>query len=55
MEAESPKDPMEPLRREPESVRKVIEKVLILESERLYQEKPHINDDILRIVKEIIQ
>jgi hypothetical protein len=49
------KDPMEPLRRDPQEIRDVLAQVLKLEAERLYQERPHINDDILRIVKEVIK
>lgn len=45
---------MEPLRREPSEVRNIIERVLRLEAERLFQERPHVNDDILRIVKEVV-
>lgn len=47
-------DPMEPLRRDPAEVRDIISKVLKLEAERLFQERPHINDDILRIIKEVV-
>jgi hypothetical protein len=54
METIHPQDPMEPLRREPSEVRNIIERVLKLEAERLFQERPHINDDILRIIKEAV-
>ena len=54
METIDPYDPMEPLRREPSEVRNIIERVLRLEAERLFQERPHVNDDILRIVKEVV-
>lgn len=54
METIDPHDPMEPLRREPSEVRNIIERVLRLEAERLFQERPHVNDDILRIVKEVV-
>lgn len=47
-------DPMEPLKRDPAEVRNIIAKVLTLEAERLFQERPHINDDILRIIKEVV-
>lgn len=54
METVDPQDPMEPLRREPSEVRNIIERVLKLEAERLYLERPHINDDVLRIIKETV-
>lgn len=54
MEPVDPQDPMEPLRREPSEVRNIIERVLKLEAERLYLERPHINDDVLRIIKEAV-
>jgi len=36
----------------PDNVQKIARRVLQLESERLYQDKPHINDDIANIVEE---
>jgi hypothetical protein len=54
METVDLQDPMEPLRREPIEIRNIIERVLKLEAERLYQERPHINDDVLRIIKEAV-
>lgn len=54
MEEEKTIDPMEPLRRDPADVRGIITRVLKLEAERLYLERPHINDDILRIIKEVV-
>lgn len=54
MKEEKAIDPMEPLKRDPVEVRDIITRVLTLEAERLYLERPHINDDILRIIKEVI-
>jgi len=54
METIDPQDPIEPLMREPSEVRSIIQRVLKLEAERLFQERPHINDDILRIIKEAV-
>jgi hypothetical protein len=54
MEAIDSQDPIEPLMREPSEVRSIIQRVLKLEAERLFQERPHINDDILRIIKEAV-
>jgi len=48
-------DPLEPLKREPEEYKTIIKKILELESERLYQRQPHLNDDIIRIIKEVIR
>ena len=47
-------DALEPLKTgSPETV-KIITRVLTLEKERLYQRAPHLNDDVLRIIKEEI-
>ncbi len=46
---------LEPLRRDPECVRTIIKQVLQLEQERLYQQKPHLNDDVVRIIKEEVR
>lgn len=46
----------EPITSAPTEVRLIIERVLKLEKERLYQRTPrHINDDILAIIKETVQ
>ena len=55
MESEKDLDPLEPLKREPDEYRTIIKKILELESERLYQRQPHLNDDIIRIIKDIIR
>ena len=45
----------EPITSAPSEVREIIERVLKLEKEKLYQRFPrNINDDILKIVKEAI-
>jgi hypothetical protein len=54
METIDTQDPIEPLMREPSEVRIIIQRALKLEAERLFQERPHINDDILRIIKEAV-
>lgn len=43
-----------PIDEAPEHVQKIIMKVLLLERERLYQQRPHIIDDITRIVKDAV-
>ncbi|MGK7927881.1 MAG: hypothetical protein AB4290_22030 [Spirulina sp.] len=45
----------EPITSAPSEVQEIIERVLKLEKEKLYQRFPrNINDDILKIVKEVI-
>lgn len=43
---------LEPLRRDPEHLRIIIRRILELEQERLYQQKPHLNDDVVKVIKE---
>ena len=46
----------EPILNAPEDVRKIIDRVLKLERDKLYQRNPrNINDDVLTIIKEAIQ
>jgi len=52
---DGPLDAFEPLKTGPEHIRKIIEKVLVLEQERLYQKAPHLNDDVLRVIKEEVK
>jgi hypothetical protein len=47
-------DAFQPLKDGPQQVRNIIERVLKLEQERLYQHAPRINDDVLRVIKEEI-
>lgn len=49
------KNPVEPLKREPKEIREIITRVLKLEGERLYQRQPHVNEDIIKIIKEEIR
>jgi len=55
MESETEQDMLEPLKRGPDDLKKIIKRVLELESERLYQKQPHLNDDVVRIIKEEIK
>lgn len=48
-------DALQPLKEAPEEIRKIIERVLRLEQERLYQKLPKLNDDVLRVIKEEIR
>ncbi|ACK67177.1 conserved hypothetical protein [Rippkaea orientalis PCC 8801] len=46
----------EPITNAPSEIREIMERVLKLEKDKLYMKTPRsINDDILRIVKEVIQ
>lgn len=46
----------EPITNAPPEVRRIIEQVLQLEKDKLYLKTPrNINDDILRIIKEVVQ
>jgi uncharacterized protein (UPF0335 family) len=46
----------EPIDSAPEETRQIIERVLRLEKDKLYQRNPrHITDDVLSIVKEIVR
>ena len=48
-------DALEPLKRDPEATRNIIKRVLKLEHERLNQQRPHLNEDVIRIVKEEVK
>jgi hypothetical protein len=54
-EKESKIDPLEPIKSAPEEVASVIKQVLKLEHDHLYQDRPRINDDILKIIKNEIK
>ncbi len=54
--ASSMNDVQEPITSAPPEVRQIIELVLQAEKDKLYMKIPrHINDDILKIVKEEVQ
>ena len=48
------KDPLTPISDAPARSEEVIRRVLQLESERLYQDRPHVIEDIELIVKQAI-
>jgi hypothetical protein len=49
-------DVQEPITSAPIEVRRIIERVLVAEKDKLYMKNPrNINDDILKIVKEEVQ
>ncbi len=46
----------EPITNAPAEVRQIIDRVLQLEKDKLYQRSPrNINEDILKIIKEVVQ
>jgi hypothetical protein len=45
----------EPIVTAPPEVKQIIQEVLEIEKDRLYKRAPKINDDILKIIKEVIQ
>ena len=47
--------PMEPMNSASNEVKTIIREVLRLEAEKLYQKKPHINADVVRIIKEAVK
>lgn len=49
-------DIQEPILNAPPEIRQIIQQVLAAEKDKLYMKNPrHINDDILRIIKESIR
>ena len=54
-EEERQADALEPLRNCEPHIKRIIERVLIIEKERLYQKVPHLNEDVLRIIKEEVK
>lgn len=48
-------DPAAPIKEASKEVRAIIVEVLKLERERLYEERPRLNSDVVNIVKEVIQ
>lgn len=46
---------LEPLLQGPEHVKAIIMRILTLERERLYQQRPHLNEDVIRIIKEEVK
>lgn len=44
-----------PITSAPPEVKQIIGRVLQIEKDRLYKKTPRINDDILKIIKEVVQ
>ncbi len=54
-EIESLGNPFDPISSAPEEIKNLIIKILKLENERLYEERPRLRDEIMQIVKEEIK
>lgn len=54
MNERTPKDPLSPISDAPPHIEEIIRRVLQLESERLYQDRPHVIEDIELIVKKAV-
>ena len=48
-------DPMAPFKEAPDEIKTIIKKVLNFEKERLYQKRVRFNDEITKIIKEVIK
>lgn len=55
MDRENTLDVMQPIREASPLVERIIKRVLELEHAKLYLEKPHVIDDLLRIIKEEVK
>lgn len=55
MSSDKKNDPSEPVRTAPPEVQQIIKEVLDLEKEKIYQHQPHINSDIINIIKRAVQ
>lgn len=55
MSQENTLDVMQPIREASPVVKRIIKRVLELEHEKLYLEKPHVIEDLLRIIKEEVK
>jgi|GEM_PF-3581541 len=47
--------PLDPINNAPSEITKIIKRILRLEKDKLSQKKPHINSDIIKVIKEEIQ
>jgi hypothetical protein len=52
---ETKKDPLEPYNSASDEIKKIIKRVLQAEKDKLYQKRPQILDDVIRIIKEEIK
>jgi len=50
-----PTDPTEPMTSAPEEVQELMKRVLLIEKQKLHQERPNVNDDIVRAIKDVIK
>jgi len=49
------KQALEPLESAPPEIKKIIKRVLKMEQEKIYEKKPHLNSDIIKFIKEVVQ
>ena len=49
------KDPLRPIKEAPREVYEIIQKVLKLERDWLYSNRPRVKEDVVNIVKEVIR
>ena len=49
--ADEPINPLQPINTAPEQVRNILKKVLQLEKERLYDNRPRLIEDVVTIIK----
>jgi hypothetical protein len=50
-----PTDPSEPMRNAPPDIQDLMKRVLIIEKQKIHLARPHVNDDIVRAIKEIVK
>lgn len=48
-------DPTAPVREAPPEIKKIIIEVLKLERDRLYEDRPRLNSEIINIIKDAVQ
>lgn len=49
------KKPIEPFESAPAEIKEIMKRILELEKERLYEQRPRINSDIVNIIKDVIK
>lgn len=48
-------DPLEPIKSAPEEIQRIIKKVLQLEKEHLYEDRPRLKEDVVAIIKQEVR
>ena len=49
------KDPLQPIKNASPEVQEIVKKVLKIEKDWLYSDRPRIAEDILNLIKEVVQ